>query len=93
MVTAAHTLSNAWWEDPSTEAVPEVTGVQMTVPDEMAVEDDEHPLAWKEEAAMCEQWVGTAGYRPSCHSRMAGEWGNRCSFGRRVQSSVDVWRT
>ena len=46
MLTGVHTLGNAWLEDPNTEAVPEVTGVQMKVLNEREVEDGERLLAW-----------------------------------------------
>lgn len=45
VVTAAHTLGSVWWEDQNTEAVPEGTGAQMRVLDEMAVADGENLLA------------------------------------------------
>ena len=89
MVTAGHTPGNAWSEDPSIEAVPEATGAQMMVPDEMELEDGERPLALYEAVARYEQQVGNAGSPPSCHSLMRDEWGNRCSLGRIVQSWME----
>ena len=82
MVTAAHRLGNAWSEGPSTEAVPEATGAQRKVLDEMEVEDDERLLALWEVAVVYEQ-----------HSLMQDAWGNRCSFRRIVQSLLEVLRT
>ena len=65
MVTAVHTLDNVWLGDPSTEAVPEATGAQMKVLDEMEVEDDERLLALCVVAVMYEQRDGDAGSLPS----------------------------
>ena len=93
MVTAAHTLDNAWWVNPSIEAVPEATGAQMTVLDEMAVEDDENPLAWWMAVVAYEQLIEDAGPLPSYHSLTQDEWDSRHFFGRIVQSWVTVLRT
>ena len=93
MVTAAHTPGSVWWEDPSTEAVPEATGAQTKVPDEMEAEDGENPLAlWKAVVAY-EHSTEDAVPLASCHSLMQDEWGSRCSFGRIVPSRMDVLRT
>lgn len=93
MVTAAHTLGNVSLGDPSTEAVPEATGAQMKVLDEMEVEDGETLLALWEVAVAYEQQVGNAESLTSCHSRVKDEWDNRYSLRRIVQSLREVWRT
>lgn len=93
MVTAVHTLGNVWLGDRSTEAVPEATGAQMKVLDEMEVEDDERLLALCGVVVVYEQRDGDAGSLPSWHGLMQDEWGNKCSFGRIVQSLSEVLRT
>ena len=93
MVTAAHRQGNAWWEDPSTGVVLEVTGVQMKALDEMEVEDGENPLASYVAVVMCEQRIGDAGFLSSCHSPKQDGWGNIDFFDRIGQNWVEVWRT
>lgn len=93
MANAAHTPDNVSSGDRSTEAVPEATGAQMTVLDELAVADGEKLLGLWMAVAVYEQRFGNAGSLPSCHSLMPDEWGNRCSFGRIVQSLLGVLRT
>lgn len=50
MVTAAHTLGSVSLGDPSTEAVPAVTGAQRRVLDEMEEEDGAILFALREGA-------------------------------------------
>lgn len=59
MVTAAHILSNVLSGDPSTEVVPEATGAQKKVLDEMVAEDGERLLAKREVVAVYGRPDGT----------------------------------
>lgn len=93
MVPAAHTLGNVSLGDPSTGVVPEATGAQMKVPDEMEVEGGERTSALWLVVVVYGRPVGDAGSLPSCHSLMQAEWGSRGSFGRIEQSLLEVLRT
>ena len=93
VVTAAHKLGSVWWEDRNTEAVPEGTGAQTRVPDEMEVADGENLLALSLGVVVYGRSTEDAESLPSCHSLMPNEWGNRCSFGLIVQNWEEVLRT
>lgn len=84
MVLVARKVDNAESEGPSIEGVPEATGAQTKVRDELEVEAGENPLALWMAAVEYETRIGGAGCLPSCHSPMQDEWGNKHSFGQAV---------